>query len=239
MTNLGSFPYLASFIAGLLTFVSPCVLPLIPVYISFITGVSVSELKNESGRTLLRTFLSALFFVLGFSFVFVLLGATASYFGNVLGAHKNIIRWVGGSAVIIFGLHLSGILRINFLYSEKRLNLEKFSGGYLGAFLVGLAFAAGWTPCIGPILSSILVLASAQGTVYKGMLLLSAYSLGFGIPFLLTALFVNLALGMFSKIKNYYGYIETASGVILIIVGLLIVTDSFKILSRFTGMLGE
>ncbi len=183
MTTLGKFPYLVSFAAGLLTFASPCVLPLIPIYISFITGVSVSELKGAEGSALLKTFLNALAFVIGFSAVFVLLGASASYFGALLGTHKALIRWVGGIAVIIFGIHLSGVYRIKFLYAEKRLDAGKFSGGYLGSFLIGLAFAAGWTPCIGPVLSSILILASAQGTIYKGMLLLFLYSFGNGYSF--------------------------------------------------------
>lgn len=232
MTDFAQFPILASFLAGILTFVSPCVLPLIPVYISFITGISIDELKAAKGSSVKVTALNALSFVLGFSFVFVLLGASASYFGNLLGEHRDIIRWVGGIAVIIFGLHLAGLFKIKHLYFEKRFNSEKLAGGYFGSFLVGIAFSAGWTPCIGPILSSILILASTQDTVYKGMLLLVVYSTGLGIPFILTALFVNLALGIFGKIKKYYGYIEIASGVILILVGILLITDSFSLLAR-------
>ena len=157
MKTLGSFPYFASFIAGLFTFVSPCVLPLIPVYISFITGVSVTELDSQKGSALLKTFLNALFFVLGFSFIFVMLGASASYCGGLLTAHRDIIRWVGGIAVIVFGLHMSGIFRINIFYREKRMSIEKLTGGYFGkerrnnsekptggyfwSFIVGMAFA--------------------------------------------------------------------------------------------------
>jgi cytochrome c-type biogenesis protein len=235
MTNISNFPLIASFTAGLFTFASPCVLPLIPVYISFITGVSVNELKNENASSLARTFFSALFFVFGFTLVFVMLGASASYLGGLFGSHKALIRWIGGGAVIIFGLHLAGALRIKFLYFEKRLGSQKFSGGYLGAFLVGIAFGAGWTPCIGPILSSILILASTQDTVYKGILLLIAYSAGLGLPLLLTALFVNIALGLFSKIKKFYGFIEVASGVILVLMGILIISNNFKWLSQLSG----
>ena len=239
MTALGKFPYFASFIAGLLTFASPCVLPLIPVYISFITGVSVTDLEEKARSALLKTFLSALSFVLGFSFIFVTLGASASYFGSLVGAHMALIKWIGGIAVIIFGLHLTGIFRIKIIYREKRMNTERLAGGYLGSFLVGLAFAAGWTPCIGPILSSILIVASTQNTVYKGILLLSMYSLGLGIPFLLTALFVEWALRIFTKIKKYFRYIEVASGAILVAVGLLMITDNLNLITRFFGRLTE
>ena len=237
MTGPDNFPYIASLAAGVLTFLSPCVLPLIPVYISFITGVSVNELENPQGAGRSGTFFSALCFVLGFSFVFVMFGASASYFGGLLGRHRELIRWIGGAAVIVFGLHLSGVLRIKQLYLEKRVDSGKIAEGYIGAFLVGVAFAAGWTPCIGPILSSILILASTQDTVYKGMLLLFLYALGMGIPFLLTALFINWALGIFSRIKKFYGYIEAASGVILVLVGLLMITDGFKVFSRFVERL--
>jgi cytochrome c-type biogenesis protein len=239
MASISNFPLLASFTAGLFTFVSPCVLPLIPVYISFITGVSVNELKNENSSSLGRTFFSALFFVLGFSLVFISLGASASYLGGLFGSHKALIRWIGGGAVIIFGMHLAGVFKIKFLYFEKRMSAQKFSGGYLGSFLVGIAFGAGWTPCIGPILSSILILASTQDTVYKGILLLIAYSAGLGLPLLLTALFINLALGFFSKIKKYYGLIETVSGVILVLMGILIISNNFKWLSQISGRFFE
>ena len=182
-----------------------------------------------------------------------MLGASASYFGSLLVAHRDMIRWVGGGAVIIFGLHMSGIFRINLFYREKRLNIDRLAGGYFGKekrknsekpkgsylwpFIVGMAFAAGWTPCIGPILSSILILASTQDSVYKGIILLSLYSLGLGLPFLITALFVEWALGLFKRIKKYFGYIEAASGAILVAVGLLIITDSLDVIARFVGRL--
>ena len=161
MPHAGEFPFAASFIAGVVTFVSPCVLPLIPAYISFITGASIDELK-ENRVSLRRTFFNALFFVAGFSLLFVLLGASATYVGSLTGQKKDILRYVGGVIVIIFGLHLSGLVPLKFLYQEKKLQMTKISFGYLGSFFLGVAFSAGWTPCVGPILSSILILASAQ-----------------------------------------------------------------------------
>lgn len=238
MPDVNGLPLAASFLAGILTFVSPCVLPLIPAYLSFITGASLDELKSE-GRTFRRTFLNALFFVLGFSAVFVLLGASASFLGNLLLEKKDVLRWVGGIVVIVFGLHIAGVIRIPLLYSEKRARPGPVRAGYLGAFLVGLAFAAGWTPCVGPILSSILILASTQETVSRGVALLSVYSLGMGIPFLLTALFINGTLRLFSSIKKYYRAIEIASGAILIIVGLLLLTDRFAVLTAYANRLAQ
>lgn len=232
MENLNQFPVIASFAAGILTFVSPCVLPLIPAYISFITGASIDDLKAEK-TPLLRTFWNAVFFITGFSLVFILLGASASYLGSYLIEGKNYLRYIGGIIVIIFGIHTTGFFKIKFFYIEKRVQLGKMDISYLSSFFTGIAFAAGWTPCIGPILSSILILASAQATIYKGILLLTLYSLGLGIPFLLTALFINMALGIFAKIRHFYRAIEIVSGLILILVGFLIVTDSFKILTKF------
>ncbi|MFH1368461.1 MAG: cytochrome c biogenesis protein CcdA [Elusimicrobiota bacterium] len=218
---------IVSFFAGMATFVSPCVLPLIPAYISFITGASLEELKN-GGKSLKYTFLNALFFVLGFGAVFTLLGASATWLGNTLFDKKDILRWAGGVIVIIFGFHTTGIIRIPFLYYEKRMELKKSSLGFAGSFFVGMAFAVGWTPCVGPILSSILLLASAQDTVARGFLLLVSYSLGLGVPFLLTALFINRAIALFSKMQKYFKAIEITAGLILILVGILILTDSFN-----------
>jgi len=241
MKALGNFPYLASFVAGLFTFASPCVLPLIPVYISFITGVSVTELEEKTRSELLKTFMSAVFFVLGFCFIFVMLGASASYLGNLVGTHRGFIKWIGGIVVIIFGIHLTGLFRLKILYREKRfdINISRIAKTDFSSFFVGMAFAVGWTPCVGPILSSILILASAQGTVYKGMLLLFLYSLGLGIPFLVTAVFINQALRMFSRIKKYFGFIEIASGAVLVLVGALILSDNFKVFSALIGRLIE
>ncbi len=238
MSSFNEFPYAASFLAGIVTFVSPCVLPLIPAYISFITGASLEDLKNEKG-SLARIVLSSLFFIAGFSILFILLGASATYIGVLTGQKKDILRWAGGIIVIIFGLHISGILRLKFLYQEKRIEMKKPSFGYLGAFLLGIAFSAGWTPCVGPILSSILILASAQETVYEGMMLLAIYSAGLGLPFLLTALFINKALQVFEHVKKYYKIIEVVSGLILVLVGVLLLTDSLNMLTGYLTALWE
>lgn len=228
MISLSELPFVASLLAGIATFVSPCLLPLIPGYISFITGTS-DQLKG--GTDYRHTFLSAILFVLGFTFVFTLLGASATYLGNLLGEHKTLLRWIGGIMVIILGLHTAGIIRINLLYQERRLQIKSFALGYLGTFLVGAAFALGWTPCVGPLLSSILILASTQETVYKGMALLGTYSFGLGIPFLITALFVNRCLRLFARIKRFYKIIEVTSGIILILVGILLITNSLQALT--------
>lgn len=226
---ISDFPVIASFAAGLLTFLTPCVLPLIPAYLSFITGTSLEELK-AGGKSAKYTLINAVFFVLGFGAVFTLLGASASWLGNIFFEQRDLIRWIGGSVVIIFGLHTAGILRIPFLYYQKKFELKKAPVGYTGSFIVGSVFALGWTPCIGPVLSSILLLASAQDTVWKGIVLLASYSAGMAVPFLLTALFINRAIAMFSKIQKYFKYIEITAGLVLILVGILILTDSFSMI---------
>ena len=231
MNDLGKFPYAASLIAGIMTFLSPCILPMIPAYISFITGATLDELKRDK-KTLGKSVLNSVFFILGFSIIFILLGASFSYLGSFIGGNRAIIRWAGGIIVIIFGLHIAGVFTVPFLNFQKRIQAGKSSLNYAGAFLVGVTFAVGWTPCVGPILSSILILASAQGTLYKGIILLAIYSLGIGIPFLITALFINWALSFFDKIKKYYRIIEIVSGLILVLVGVMIITNS---LNRLTG----
>lgn len=233
MFQFSDFPLLASFTAGLLTFVSPCVLPLMPAYISFITGASLEELQ-ASGPGVRNVLLNALFFVLGFTAIFTALGASASWLGGQVAEHKDIIRYIGGGLVIVFGIHLTGLVRIPLFYHEKRVQMSAPKTGFVGPFLIGLAFAAGWTPCVGPILSSILIVASTQETVLKGTMMLVAYSLGLGVPFILTALFINAALRLFVGIRKYYGAIEIASGVILILVGIFLVSGTFN---RFGGYL--
>ncbi|MCX5782061.1 MAG: cytochrome c biogenesis protein CcdA [Elusimicrobia bacterium] len=227
METIGKFPLIASFLAGIMTFLSPCILPLIPAYLFYITGISLEELRKEE-KSITKVFLNSVFFVFGFSVIFILLGISASFLGNIVVSGKNIIRFVGGGVVIIFGLHITGIFTIPFLYFQKNIKISRVSVGYFGSFLIGVAFAMGWTPCIGPILSSILILASTQGTVFKGTLLLIFYSIGIAIPFLLTALFINWSLSVFEKIKKYFRVIEIISGIILIIVGILIITDNFN-----------
>jgi cytochrome c-type biogenesis protein len=232
MEILGKFPIIASFLAGILTFISPCILPLIPAYISFITGESIDELQRQGG-SYRRMLVNAFLFVAGFSLVFVLLGASASFIGGFLGDKRDLIRWIGGILVILFGLHTAGIVPIPLLYRQKQMQRGKSKFGFLEPMAIGLAFAIGWTPCVGPILSSLLILASAQETVYQGMLLLTVYSLGLGVPFILTALFITWALKVFSALKKYYRAIEIISGSILVLVGILLLTDSFKVITTF------
>ena len=225
----------AAFVAGLLSFLSPCVLPLIPAYVSFIAGLSIEELQSGEKRPglVLQISLKALFFVLGFGLVFVLLGASASALGKFLLGRLQLFNRLAGVVIIIFGLHLSHLLPLKFLYYEKKLQVNKEPAGFVGSFLVGMAFAFGWTPCIGPILAGILAYASTRETMYQGILLLAVYSLGLGLPFILTALSINSFLLAFEKIKRYFGLIEKAGGILLILVGLLILTDNFTLLAAY------
>ena len=223
--------------AGLLSFISPCVLPLLPVYISYITGLSIEDLtaKERTSTLSRKIFLSAVMFVLGFTLIFTLLGATASLIGQFLMKYRDVIRIIAGVVIILFGLHLAGIFKIGFLYRERRADFTQFrSLGSLSPLFMGMAFTAGWTPCIGPILSSILIYASTTDTVWQGMGLLAAYSLGLGLPLLLTALAVNIVLSYLAKLKRYMGVISKVSGAILIIVGILIIFNFFQ---RFAGYL--
>lgn len=211
-------------LAGFLSFVSPCVLPLIPAYISFISGVSLEELMSSSSKSQAtrKVAFNSLFFILGFSLVFVTLGASASFVGQFIAGNKGILEKIAGAIIIIFGLHLTGIFRIRWLDYEKKLDVKRKPMGALGALLLGLAFAFGWTPCIGPILGSILALAAVQETVRQGMFLLVVYSLGLGIPFFLSGIFINLFFSAFGKIRRYFRIIEIFAGVLLIIVGIFI-----------------
>ncbi len=221
-----------AFTAGLLSFLSPCVLPLIPSYVGFITGMSFTDLTGDQDRDriLKISIINSLLFILGFTIVFVLLGATATAIGTSLNRYQNIIRWVGGVLVIILGVHFTGLINIKFLQIEKRMHLQSRPIGYLGAVLIGMAFAAGWTPCIGPILGSILMVAATQTEIMKGMLLLGVYSLGFGIPFLLSAIALNKFLTTYKKLSRHIPKIIVASGVILIIIGVLIITNNLSML---------
>ena len=226
MQQLGNFPIMASFLAGVLTFVSPCVMPLIPAYITLITGLSIKELQNK--QKLFKAFTYSLAFIFGFSTIFVILGLSITYLGSFLFKNKDILRVVGSTIIIIFGLHLTGIFRIKFLYKQFSL-MDKFSReiNYLSVYLMGATFAISWTPCVDPILASILILASNQDTIFKGTFLLVVYSFGLGIPFLLTALFINKFLYFFNSLKKYYKIIELESGLLLIIIGILLIIGKF------------
>lgn len=234
MTDLGLWT--AAF-AGLVSFLSPCVLPLIPGYISFISGVSFEDLQQgvPDRKAARRVFWMSVAFVLGFSVVFIALGASATVVGGLLLKQLELFRQIAGVVIILFGIHLTGLFRIPFLLMEKKIHLKKRPLTGLGAFLVGIAFAFGWTPCIGPILAGILALAATEATVARGVLLLAVYSLGLGIPFLLTSLFVQTFWKFFTRFRRYLRAVEIASGLLLIGVGVLIFTDRLTTLIQYLG----
>ena len=228
---------LAAFAAGFLSFVSPCVLPLIPGYISFISGASMDEMRGGTvtAPTTSRTqiFLTSLAFVIGFSLVFVALGASATAVGKFMFARLPLLSKIAGVILIVFGLHTMGVFRLAFLDTEKRVHAQRKPAGPVGAMLVGIAFAFGWTPCIGPILGGILAIAGSRDSVWEGVALLAVYSLGLGIPFLITSLAINQFFAAAKKIRKYYHAIELTSGALLVVIGVLIVTGQLTIITRF------
>ena len=226
--------YIGAFVAGLLSFLSPCVLPLIPSYITYITGISFADLQAEHPSHIIRqkTILHSLCFICGFTAVFVLLGASATFIGSFLNDNAAIIRKVGGVLLVLLGIHVTGLLPLRFLLGEKRISLKHKPAGYAGSFLVGIAFAAGWTPCIGPILAAILAVAATAERVYQGILLLLLYSLGLGVPFFLSALAMHRFLTVFNRFKKYIRVFEIITGIFLMVVGVLIYTNW---LSRLSG----
>ncbi|MBW1644922.1 MAG: cytochrome c biogenesis protein CcdA [Deltaproteobacteria bacterium] len=238
MTSTTNISIFIAFTAGLLSFVSPCVLPLIPSYLTYITGVSFDELVDSREKSIRRrTIIHSLLFILGFSLVFTALGASATYIGNFFQQNQALIRKVGGVIVIILGIHITGVIKLQFLDKEKRLELKSRPIGYLGSVLVGVAFAAGWTPCIGPILASILLYASTSQNMAGGIILLLAYSLGLGVPFLVSALAFNSFLAYFAKLNRYLRIISIVSGIFLIIIGVMLFFNLFAVLSQYMNML--
>ena len=237
---------LAAFGAGLLSFISPCVLPLIPGYLSYISGLSLDEMRGgavvsgggavavaRSVDARRQVVLSSLAFIAGFSLVFVSLGAAASAIGQFLANQQALFNRIAGAIIIVFGLHTMGVLRIEWLYQEKRLQTSRKPAGLLGAGLVGIAFAFGWTPCIGPILAGILAVAGSRETVGEGVRLLAVYSLGLGVPFLVTALMIDRFFAAKTRISRYYHTIEIISGALLVVVGLLIFTNKFTVIAKY------
>lgn len=220
--------------AGLLSFLSPCVLPLFPSYISFVAGVSFDEVQGTVANTRTRRaiLLNSVLFILGFSLVFIALGAGATLAGQLLFRQQTLIRRIGGLFIILMGLYVAGWLRIPFLMRDWRLDLKDRPAGYLGALVAGITFAAGWTPCIGPILGSILTLASVSQTASAGILLLAAYSLGLAIPFFVSSLAIHRFLAFFDRFKRFFPLVTRGSGLILIVLGVLLVSDYFTVLSR-------
>ncbi len=218
--------------AGVFSFLSPCVLPLVPSYVAFITGLSFEELTQGERQGGIRRIIliHSLLFILGFSTLFTALGASASFVGRFLAEHRDVIRIAGGILVILFGLFISGILSLAFLQREKKFHFQNKPLGYIGSFLVGVTFAAGWTPCVGPILSSILLYASTADDLKTGMLLLFFYSLGMGLPFFICSMALNTFLSFFQKAHRFLGLFTKVGGILLIIVGMLLLTDSLNFL---------
>lgn len=225
--NLGFF---VAFAAGVLSFLSPCVLPLVPSYLGFLTGMTLEEMSGRRRMAMVH----ALLFVFGFALIFVILGASATALGSALKYYQVWLQRVGGALIILFGLYAMGVLKLPFLQMEQRVHLDRKPIGYLGSVLVGMAFAAGWTPCIGPILGGILGMAATQGDVGRGMTLLGAYSAGLAVPFLAAAWAMEAFLDWFQKFRKYLPWVMRLSGLLLIFVGLLMVTGEF---TRLAGWL--
>ncbi|WP_436640490.1 cytochrome c biogenesis CcdA family protein [Microbaculum sp. FT89] len=232
-----------AFVAGLLSFVSPCVLPLVPPYLTFLAGVTLDQLTGE-GRTRvprLKVFLASLAFVLGFTTVFVVLGASASVIGRVVMSYLDIFGYIAGAIIIVMGLHFLGVFRIGLLYQEARIHVERRPAGLVGAFLVGIAFAFGWTPCVGPVLAAILFVAGTEDTVADGAMLLAVYSLGIGLPFLFASLFAGPFMALMRRFRSQMGKVEKAMGALLVLTGIMFLTGqmaalSYWLLETFPGL---
>src|SRR5919202_1153918 len=229
MEGTATLGLLIAFTAGLLSFLSPCVLPLIPSYVTFITGMSLEEVQSARRTALVHSLL----LIAGFTLIFLALGATASVLGRVLLAVREWISRVGGALIIIFGLYLLGIFNIRALGQERRLHLATKTVGYLGTVLVGVAFGAGWTPCIGPILGSILIYTSSAADLGRGLVLLLMYSLGLAVPFVLAALAINRFLVAFAHFRPEMVWVNRIGGVLLSAIGILLLTDYFTILAAY------
>ena len=230
MSEPAGLGLVVAFLAGLLSFLSPCVLPLVPSYVGFLTGMTLPEMTGRRRIALTH----ALLFVAGFSLIFVLLGASATALGGALKYYQAWIARAGGVLVIVFGLLCLGVVKVGFLEQERRLQLQHKPVGYLGSVLVGMAFGAGWTPCIGPVLGAILSLAATSASVPRGMLLLGVYSAGLAVPFLLAAVAVESFLEWFQRFRRYLPWVMRVSGVLLIFVGILMATGQF---TRLAGWL--
>lgn len=228
-----SFPL--AFLAGVLSFLSPCVLPLVPSYVSFITGISFEDLTGSADRKKIRnlTIVNSLVFISGFSAVFIALGASSSAVGQILFRYQDWIRIIGGILVIIFGLFIAGFLKLDFLMRDRKIHLSGRPAGYIGTFVIGMTFAAGWTPCIGPILGTILLYASSKGSAIYGLQLLAIYSLGLGVPFFISSLAMNSFLSYSRKLQRYMRVIMVISGLLLIVFGIMLLTNRIR---AFTGL---
>jgi cytochrome c-type biogenesis protein len=232
-----------AFAAGLISFLSPCVLPLVPPYLCYMAGVSLDQLTGQNEETVARqrVFFSALAFVLGFATVFVILGAAATALGQLVRQYLDMLSILGGIVIIVMGLHFLGVFKIAFLYRQARMEVRNHPAGPLGSYLVGLAFAFGWTPCIGPVLGAILGIASAEQTVSRGAILLAVYSLGLGIPFLIASLFAGPFMHFMRRFRGHIDKVEKTMGGLLVITGILIIsgqitTFGFWLLSVFPSL---
>jgi len=223
--------YILAFSAGILSFLSPCVLPLIPAYLSYLAGSSVSEINTNKAK--MNLMIKSVFFVIGFSIVFIILGISVSSLSKLLSSNLTLLKQIGGILIIIFGLHMTGIFKIKFLYSEKRLLPSGQTKRNISSIFLGMAFAAGWTPCIGPILSSILIYAGSMETITKGVLLLVVYSLGLAVPFLLSALLIGNITKYLRKFAKYLPIVSVVSGILMIIMGILVFTNKLTLISQY------
>lgn len=232
---------ITAFIAGVISFLSPCVLPLVPGYLSIISGFSLDQLKDGAHDSSLRrsVVFSSVMFIIGFSITFICLGAGATWIGQALLTRMPILLRIAGIVIIIFGLHLLGIFKIGFLYQDKRFHTVQTPRGAIGAMLLGLAFAFGWSPCIGPILGTIMGIASQQDTVMKGVFLLAVYSAGLGVPFLMTSLGLNQFLGFYSRFKRHFRTLERVSGVLVLGIGILILSNRLTVLNSYFSFLND
>lgn len=226
---------LVALLAGVISFLSPCVLPIVPPYLAYMGGVTMGDMTSGA-RSNRPAVIAALFFALGLSTVFIFLGFTTSLLGQMFLQNQRVFGMVAGIVIIVFGLHFLGILRIPFLYREARIDAGDRGGSALGAYVLGLAFAFGWTPCIGPILGAILSIAAQEGSVARGTALMAVYAVGLGLPFILAAVFINRAVAVMDRFKRHMAVIEKVMGALLIVVGLALVFDLF---ARFSFWLLE
>lgn len=235
LDSLPQTSLMAAFLAGFLSFVSPCVLPLVPSYLMYITGLSLDQLSDSAERRRLRKTIAAnaLLFIAGFSLVFIAFGASASLIGRVLTDYQHLIRKAGGVFMILFGLYVMGVLKLRFLMTEKRVHLRSRPAGYIGSLLIGGTFAAGWTPCVGPVLGAMLMYASTTETLVDGIILLVFYSAGLGLPFFGAAMGIDRFLVSFKRVRGYLGVVSGVSGVFLVLFGLLVYQDSLTTLTSF------
>jgi cytochrome c-type biogenesis protein len=220
-----------AFIAGLLSFLSPCILPLVPPYLCFLGGVSLQQLQDGSdadSKATRRVVLASIVFVLGFATVFVAFGATATFLGQLLAENFQILSWIAGAVIIVLGLHFLGVFKIAFLYREARFHVEQKPAGLIGAYVIGLAFAFGWTPCVGPVLAAVLMIAGAEESSFHGAGLLAAYAGGIGVPFIAAAFFANPFMRLMTRFRRYQGWIERVLGALLVLTGILFITGGIN-----------